>query len=154
MDARPYIVNNLDLTAERALKATADLSDDEARQRPHRLASIVWQLGHITFYDGRAAARAGGDVVVPAEYEALFKIGTGDAANLPPLMEVRQVFEAQHRKLVEATNRANLEEPTKIPHPTAKTIGESSAYTIGHRGYHTGKIATLRALIGKNRVFG
>jgi uncharacterized damage-inducible protein DinB len=144
----------LDLTAERALKATADLSDEEARKRPQGLASIVWQLGHIAFYDGRATARAGGDVVVPAEYEALFKIGTGDAANFPPLAEVRKVFEAQHRKLVEATNRANLDDAPKAPHPTAKTIGESSAYTIGHRGYHTGKIATLRALIGKSRVFG
>lgn len=35
-----------------------------------------------------------------------------------------------------------------------RSVGEALLFLTYHRGYHIGKITTLRALLGKQRVFG
>ncbi|MFN3286306.1 MAG: hypothetical protein ACK45F_08505 [bacterium] len=38
--------------------------------------------------------------------------------------------------------------------PHYRNVGEMLALSAYHRGYHIGKMTTVRALLGKRRLFG
>ncbi|MDR7518073.1 MAG: DinB family protein [Armatimonadota bacterium] len=129
------------------------MNDDEARRSPTGgLSPIVWQTGHITLTDFGMARRAGDLTSPPEGYTELFAPGTGGEAAYPPIASVSEAMERAHHVLEEVAKSADLDGPAES-HNYA-TVGEMLIFAIYHRGYHIGKMTTLRALLGKKRLFG
>jgi uncharacterized damage-inducible protein DinB len=148
------LLYGLNATHERISKVLDDLTDDDARRQPAPgLAPIVWQAGHIALIDAQYARRVDQQTAAPAGFEDLFKIGTGgEPAAYPSLSAVRAVVDAAQRAMVAiATTRPAS---TPVDSPRYKTVGEMLTFAVYHRGYHVGKITTLRAMLKKPRLFG
>jgi hypothetical protein len=156
MDVRTAIQFQLQRTHERVQQCLADLSADEARRSPLlRLSPVVWQVGHVTFYDALYVDRAGVGPAVPAipnEYEQLFKAGTGGQAEYPPIDQVWKVFDRTNAALHAIAERGDLAQP--VEGQLYKDVGSMLLFACVHRNYHIGKMATLRALLDKPVLFG
>lgn len=149
---RELITYGLETTYARVVMCVDDLSEEDARERPSRLTPVIWQLGHLVIRDSGYLTRAGGSIEIPAAYEAIFKMGTGTAVDYPMLAEVRRYFETVQRGLLDAARSTDLAKP--VEGRSYRTAGEVLTFTAYHRGYHVGKMTTLRALLGKPRLFG
>lgn len=149
---RDLIVYGLESSFGRVVRCLEDVSGDEARATPQGLSPMIWQLGHLVVVDGGYLRYAGGGIEIPSAYAGLFAMGTGGAADYPPLDEVRRHHEAVQRALVEAARTADLARP--VEGRSYRTAGEVLIFTGYHRGYHVGKMTTLRALLRKPRLFG
>ncbi len=148
MDAAATIAQQLTVTHDRLRRAIDGLTEDDARQvLAGRLAPVVWQVGHLAYVDSNYVQRGGGSPPAPPHYADLFKPGTGGQQDYPPLGEVWSVFEGAQRGLLSVARAADLAAP--LDFPAYKSVGEMLVYSCFHRGYHIGKIATLRALLGK-----
>ncbi|TMJ03789.1 MAG: DinB family protein [Bacillati bacterium ANGP1] len=152
MDPRSIVVYGLTASFTRVQRCVEDVSDSEAVQTPHNLTPIIWQLGHLALSDGGFLRLAGGTSPAPELFKGFFKTGSGGPAGYPPLGEVKPVFEAAQRELERLAQFANLEQP--VESRNCATIGEMLIFAAYHRGYHIGKMTTLRALLGKPRLFG
>jgi len=151
-DYRTLVTRGLINTHERVQLCTADLSDEEAGRVVVGLTPMIWQVGHVTMTEVGYAKRSGVAVEVPSSYEALFKMGTGGQATYPPLADVRQAFEATHQALLKVASTADFATP--VEGRGYSNIGEMLVGACVHRGYHIGKMTTLRALLEKKRLFG
>ena len=149
---RDLIVYGLDSSFTRVIRCVEDLTDAEAAARPHGLTPVIWQLGHLVVSDAGYLRHAGGEVELPAEFPDLFGMGTGGAAAFPPLGAVRPRFEEIQRRLLEAARRVDLDRPAEGR--SYRTAGQVLIFVGYHRGYHIGKMTTLRALLRKPRLFG
>jgi hypothetical protein len=152
MDPKAALRYALEATRERVLRCVQDLSEEEAGRGVYGLSPVVWQVGHVAFTDGQLLQRAGGASPVPEGYASLFGTGTGGQAAYPPLQEVCAAFEAAHAALAQLLEAASVDGPVDGRH--FRTVGEMVAFSAYHRGYHVGKMATLRSLLGKPRLFG
>ncbi|MGH2436109.1 MAG: DinB family protein [bacterium] len=149
---RELVTYGLETTFARVIKCVEDLSEDKARESPAGLTPVIWQLGHLVVSDAGYLSRAGGSAEIPESYGALFRTGTGGVADYPRLPEVRQYFDTIQRGLLEAARTTDLSRP--VEGRSYRTTGEVLIFTGYHRGYHVGKMTTLRALLGKSRMFG
>jgi len=148
MDASTYVTYMLGVSHGRLREAVNGVSEADARRlMAGKLTPIVWQLGHIALVDGNYVRYAGGDSPVPARYTDLFKQGSGGEQDYPPLSEVWNVFDSTHRALTDRAGGTNYQAP--VDALSYKTVGEMLMYSNYHRGYHIGKIMTLRSLLGK-----
>ena len=148
MDAKAHVTQMLNLSHNRVREAIDGVSDADARRvMAGKLTPIVWQVGHLALVDGAYVRRAGGESPVPARYAELFKQGSGGEQDYPPLSEVWSVFDSTHRALADRAADADYDKP--VDSPTYKTIGDMLLYSSYHRGYHIGKIMSLRGLLGK-----
>jgi hypothetical protein len=148
MDAKGYVTQMLSLSHTRLREAIDGVSDADARRvMAGKLTPVVWQVGHLALVDGNYVRRAGGESPVPARYAELFKQGSGGEQDYPPLSEVWKVFDTTHRVLMDRASDADYEAP--IDAPAYKTVGAMLLYSSYHRGYHIGKIMSLRGLLGK-----
>jgi len=152
VDSRDVIRFGLTASFTRTQRCVEDVSDGEAAQTPNNLTPIVWQLGHLALSDGGFLRLAGGTSPAPELFKGLFKTGSGGPADYPPLGEVKPVFEAAQRELERLAQSANLDQ--SVESRNYATIGEMLVFAAYHRGYHVGKMTTLRALLGKPRLFG
>lgn len=156
MDINAAIQFQLQRSHERVQQCIADLSSEEARRSPIlRLSPVVWQVGHLAFYDAQYAERAGvSDAVpvIPEDYEQLFKAGTGGQAAYPPIDHVWRVFDRMHAALQRIAVSGDLAKP--VEGQLYKDVGGMLMFASAHRTYHIGKMATLRALLDKPVLFG
>jgi DinB superfamily len=156
MDIDAAIQFQLQRSHERVQQCIADLSLEEARRSPiPRLSPVVWQVGHLAFYDAQYAERAGvSDAVpvIPKDYEQLFKAGTGGQAAYPPIDQVWKVFDRTHAVLQRIAASGDLAKP--VEGQLYKDVGGMLMFASSHRTYHIGKLATLRALLDKPVLFG
>lgn len=153
MDAKPIVVQQLGISHDRLKQCIDDLTDEEARRLlAGALSPVVWQLGHVAVMDASFAQRAGGTHTVPARFTDLFKMGSGGAADYPPLSDVWGAFEASHQALLATAQTADYTKP--IEGRAYSNVGEMLTYASAHRTYHIGKMTSLRALLGKKRLFG
>ncbi len=156
MDITAAIQFQLQRSHERVRQCIADLSPEEARRSPSpRLSPVVWQVGHLAFYDAQYAERAGvsdGVPVIPGDYEQLFKAGTGGQAAYPPIDHVWNVFDRMHAALQRIAAGGDLAKP--VEGQLYKDVGGMLMFASTHRTYHIGKMATLRALLDKPVLFG
>jgi len=151
MDPRS-IVYGLTASFTRVQRCVEDVSDSEAAQTPHDLTPIIWQLGHLALSDGGFLRLAGGTSPAPDSFKGFFRTGSGGPADYPPLGELKPVFEAAQRGLEELARSADLNQ--RVESRNFATIAEMLVFAAYHRGYHVGKMTTLRALLGKPRLFG
>lgn len=156
MDINAAIQFQLQRSHERVQQCIADLSSEEARRSPIlRLSPVVWQVGHLAFYDAQYAERAGVSdpvPVIPEDYEQLFKAGTGGQAAYPPIDHVWRVFDRMHAALQRIAVSGDLAKP--VEGQLYKDVGGMLMFASAHRTYHIGKMATLRALLDKPVLFG
>ncbi|MDQ7849053.1 MAG: DinB family protein [Armatimonadota bacterium] len=152
-DPRKLVAEMLEGTLQRVHRGLTDISEEDARARPQGLAPIVWQVGHIALVDARALVRSGVPVEIPPAFEPLFTAGSGEEADYPLLASVLPVLEGVNDRLRQLALEGDLARKVEGTHSYA-TAGEALLFLLYHRGYHIGKIATLRALLGKGRVFG
>lgn len=143
----------LRLTADRIRESLQDLRPEEFIARPHGLAPILWQVGHVALSDANLARRAGEPMEIPESYERLFARGTPGDGPYPPPSEVLEFFEAAQSALLELA-AGDLGRPAASPIGAYATVGGAISWNLYHRGYHHGKIMTLRALMGKPRLLG
>ena len=138
---------------ERVQRCLADLSEEDAQRCPlPRLSPIVWQVGHLALYDGRAVQKAGTVWTGPEAYERLFLAGTGGPAGYPPIWQVRETFDRTHSAILRIAEEADLARPVEGQMYT--NVGGMLIFACVHRGYHIGKMTTLRALLDKPVLFG
>jgi len=132
------------------------VSGDEMTRVPAAgLSPITWQFGHIALVDAMLGQFAGGRFAVPKEFSELFNFGTGGPARYPGFGEVKEAFDGAHQALVQIALEADYE--TSLDTPLKKyfgTVGGMLTFTCFHRGWHLGKVTTLRTLLGKARLFG
>lgn len=153
MDATAMVCQQLTVSFDRLKKCVADLTDEEARrQLAGKLSPVIWQLGHVAVSDAQFAQRAGGSYAVPPHFANLFKMGSGGQADYPSLEEVSAVLSQAHRSLLAAAQEADYTKP--LEGRSYSTVGELLVFAVQHRGYHIGKMASLRALLGKPILFG
>src|SRR5437867_3693457 len=152
VDSRDVIRFGLAASFTRVLRCVEDVSEAEAGQMPNNLSPIIWQVGHLALSDGGFLRLA--DVASPApdSFKMLVKTGSGGPADYPPLADVRPVFEAAQSELERLAQSADLSQ--RVESRNYATIGEMLVFAAYHRGYHIGKMTTLRALLGKPRLFG
>lgn len=128
------------------------ISEEEAVARPQDLAPILWQIGHIAYYEALLAAEVeGGEADVPENYGDLFKQGSEGAGEFPPLAEVVEQLKRSQAATLRLLD-GDLDAPL-AGEPLYTTLGGALLFTHYHRGYHLGKIMTLRGLLGKEPLF-
>ena len=149
MTDRDIVAQQLTTSYTRMMRALEGVSPQDATRRPApALAPIVWQAGHLAFVDAMFAQRAGDAFSAPEEYGALFRPGTGAAAEFPPLADVTRVFGQAQETLLRLAAAADFARPLEHPSRAYENVGGMLVYACFHRGYHVGKTATLRALLG------
>ncbi len=145
---RDALLFGLNATNVRLLEGLNDVTESEAQRAPVAgLSPIIWQAGHLALTDFNYARRADGTSVPPDGYAGLFNPGTGGEGKYPSLAEVRDVLSRAQQTLEGIARTADLNAP--LDTPTYKTVGEMLVFVQYHRGYHIGKIMTLRALLKK-----
>lgn len=148
MDARALISRQLAVSYDRVMRCVDGLTEEEVRQvLAGQLNPVVWQLGHRASVDSTSALRSGGAPTAPPHYADLFRPGPGGVQDYPPLEEVRAAFDGAQEELLRLAARADLSSP--LDSPAYTTVGEMLVSACVHRGSHMGKMATLRALLGK-----
>jgi hypothetical protein len=163
MDDRALLQSQLAVSHHVLKRSLDSISDDEARRMPSSLAPVVWQAGHIALANFAFARRNLAFVLaaevppaglLPGDSAALFKTGTGGTAAYPPFGDVMGAADASYDALVRAAAEMDLNAPNEGPHGIWKTQAEAFGFAVTHVWYHIGKINTLRALLGKPRLFG
>jgi len=157
MDDRALIHQQLGASRGILQHSVGDISDDEARRISiPTLSPIIWQVGHLAVTNVGFIKRAGIESIpsLPAAYRGLFESGTGGAADYPPLEAVMRVFDDTHEALLGAVAAADLDAANEGPRGVWNNVSELFAFSVTHRWYHIGKINSLRALLGKPRLFG
>ena len=157
MDSRALLQNQLSTSHQIVKQCVTDIADGETGRQPAgSLSPVIWQVGHLAVSNVNFITRAGATSgpELPERYIALFKTGTGGAAAYPPFAEVMKAFDDTHEALMRVVAEANLDTPAEGPRGIWKNVGEAFAFSNAHRWYHIGKINSLRALLGKPRLFG
>lgn len=140
------------MTGDRILQCLDDLSPDELVARPQGLAPVLWQVGHVAVTDALLLQRSGEALAIPEGFEAGFARGSGDGP-YPPTDAVRVFFDRVQQAVL-ALAGGDPQRPAVSPRGTYHTVGEGIVYNLYHRGYHHGKLMTLRALLQKPRLLG
>jgi hypothetical protein len=157
MDERTLIQQQLAGSHQAVRYALSEVSDDDARRMPHSaLSPVIWQVGHLALSNANFIRRAGvtPGSALPGTYADLFKSGTGGKAEYPPLAQIVQAFDDSHEALVRVAAEANLDAADEGPRGLWKNYAGMFEFANAHRWYHIGKIMSLRALLGKPRLFG
>jgi len=130
-----------------------DMDEEELAARPQGLAPVVWQVGHVAVFDAQLARQAGRPVDIPLGWEALFAKGSSGEGPLPPMERVMGLLRTANDQLVELC-ATDLARPVVTSSGQAAPLARALVFHLFHRGYHAGKIMTLRALLGKPRLLG
>lgn len=138
-------------------RSLGEVSDEEARRViDESLAPIIWQVGHLAWADLYLlkAAGASPSVTLPDTFTEMFKSGTGGRAAYPPLDSVLRAFDEAHGAVLKAAADLDPDAPRESSHGLWKNAGGVLLFLNDHRWYHVGKMTSLRAMLGKPRVFG
>lgn len=157
MDARALLQRQLAASHQIVKHCLSDISDDEARRMPNAtLSPVIWQVGHLAVVNASFTQRGGAapTALLPANYPDLFKTGTGGKGDYPSLETVAGAFDATHEAVMRVVAEVNLDAPNEGPRGLWKNVAEMIGFSNTHRWYHIGKIMSLRALLGKPRLFG
>ena len=115
--------------------------------------NIVWNLGHVLFYESVFLyGQSGAPEVIPESYGELFKAGTSPADwNAPPdVSEVVERFNTQLDQTVSDFEAGKFDsfKPMKIrDQMTLASLEESLAFHCFHEGVHLGRIGALKQLV-------
>ena len=115
--------------------------------------NIVWNLGHMLFYESVFLyAQSGAPQVLPESYGELFKAGSSPADwNAPPdVAEVVERYKTQIDQTASDFEAGKFEgfKPMNIrDQVTLGSLEESLAFHCFHEGVHLGRIGALKQLV-------
>ena len=150
---RDVLLNDVSRTNRIFLRTLGDPKEDEMQRSPAGgLSPIIWQAGHVIATDVYFARLCGSDVTLPDGFDALFGRGTGGVKAYPSLAEITPLYERGQAALEAVVQSAEM--GRAVESKNFKTVADALSFACFHRGYHTGKICTLRALLGYSPLFG
>jgi len=152
LTVRDVFLMEINRTNRILLRTLEDLSADELQRSPVTgLSPVIWQVGHVAATDAYFAGMCGADLTLPEAFTGLFGRNTGGAKPYPGLGDVKAVYEAGQQALEALTQSAEM--GRAIESKNFKTVADALSFNCFHRGYHIGKICTLRALMGRAPLF-
>jgi hypothetical protein len=150
--AREVLLMEIGRTNRILLRTLEDLSADELQRSPvSNLSPVIWQVGHVAATDAYFAGMCGADVTVSEEFRGLFGRNSGGPKPYPGLVDVKLVYDMGQQALEALTQSAEM--GRAIESKNFKTVADALSFSCFHRGYHIGKICTLRALMGRQPLF-
>jgi len=152
LTVRDVLLNDVARTNSIFLRTLGDLTEDEMqRSMAGGLSPVIWQVGHVAVSDAFFARLCGSDVTVPEGLDVLFGRGTGGAKPYPSFAEIKPVYERVQSALEAIVQSAEM--GRAVESKNFKTVADALGFNCFHRGYHIGKICTLRALMGRQPLF-
>jgi hypothetical protein len=149
---RDIFLMEINRTNRILLRTLEDLSADELQRSPvSGLSPVIWQVGHVAATDAYFARMCGADVTLLEEFTGLFGRNSGGAKPYPGLADVKPVYEMGQQTLEALSQSAEM--GRAIESKNFKTVADALSFNCFHRGYHIGKICTLRALMGRQPLF-
>lgn len=158
------IKQEINLVKSQTDKLIADIETDMWLHSPDVLnTNLHWQIGHIflaNYLHGIASItgvsqeiRSRIDVKQHIKFFGMNSDPLAHHEEKPTKEELLQLyelgFELIHKGL-DNMDDSNLEQPTEIPNPAAKTKYEALMWLFKHQSWHNGQIATLKRIL-KNR---
>jgi hypothetical protein len=152
-------------TRELTKKLIYEIPEDKWYETPHQINSnIAWQVGHLIISQNfHSITVVTGTIekikkTIPLkEYASLYTMGiipTRNSETGPkPLVLKKQLdfMNLAAREVLLALSDDELDnrlEPTKFPHPVAKTKYEALTWAYKHEMWHCGQISMIKRIIG------
>src|SRR5262245_5726774 len=138
--------------------------DDWFWQPPGLTTHIAWQVGHLAVAQYNLCLRRIRDridadhALISDSFIESFQFGSkpvADRAQILPIEELRQVFDAVHRQSIDELSQrsdAELSVLVERPHPVFATKLAAVEWCAPHEMLHAGQIGLLRRLMGKPPV--
>ena len=149
MTAAALIKLQAERSETRFRKGLEGLDERELKARPQNLAPALWQLGHIVASDWALLNRAGVPPEIPAFFQEEYRKDTKGENLAQSAAQIWEGFAKVQAGFL-ALSGSDLDKPLVHPAGIYGNVGEGLMYMLIHRGYHHGKLMTLRALLGKS----
>lgn len=132
--------------------ALADVSEDEARQRPGGVNPIAFLAAHVLDARHFLAGMLGPPLPNPIGEALADARSADDVTDLPNLADVRREWRAVSAQLearLAAASPADLAAPSPQAFPVDDpSLGAGIGFLLQHESYHLGQIALLRRQLG------
>ena len=142
-----------------------NLDDADWFRRPSAVVThLAWQIGHLAMAEYglclfRIRGRRPEDLdLMSSKFRKQFSRGSQqepDAANNPPPVEIRAVFDRVHQQALQemaGDSAALLDEPAEEPRAVFESKLGALFFCSHHELLHAGQIGLLRRLLGKSPV--
>lgn len=142
-------------------RALDDIGDQESLERGgHKINHIRWNAAHLASAAGLMLRIMGGKEEFPENWHTLFARGAEfheDPSVYPSMDLIRDKLYGTYEKMYSALEKMtvdDLETAKEIVPEWNTTPAEALLFLCRHEFYHLGQIATLRTILGKERLFG
>lgn len=138
---------------------SAGLEGEDWYARPAGVPNTaIWTLGHLAYHRCLFLELLTGERVYPEAWRGWFEMGSTplpDPHGYPDVATCRTYLDLALAKLeayLESVAEADLAAPPLRPSRFLATKADVLAHAAAHEAHHTGSLALLRRLLGKERV--
>ncbi len=138
---------------------SAGLEGEDWYARPAGVPNpAIWTLGHIAYHRALFLELLTGERTYADDWKTRYDMGSlplDDPHDYPGVAECHELFERATEKLQAYLESVSDEELATPPLRTSRflaTRGDVLAHAIAHEAHHTGNMALLRRLLGKEKV--
>lgn len=159
MDTIVHLKYMFDNVARITGNLIADITEEESMIRgEHALNHIRWQTGHLVHSDNIILSLFDEKAEDFDLYKRIFQGGTDpsdDSSAYPSMADLRDRFSEVHQKVIRRVERATDAELSKeVGSGEHKaTVWQAITFLCAHAFYHSGQIAQVRKIIGRDRMF-
>lgn len=140
------VVHALELAQEDVLRWCEYLTNDEWNMQPFELASVAWQVRHLTRSVDRLLTYAEGGQLNPAQLEAAAQEGADTLEGHELLREFEATVEEAKQRLT-ALREVDLESVRRIGRKAMEvTLGGLLVHLAEHAARHTGQVIVAAKL--------
>ena len=161
MDVKGYLDYMMESNHGPVLKAIDGVTEEESLERGRDNTNhIRWITGHLLGSTGMAVKLLKGQTSYPQEWNQLFIRGaefSEDPSVYPSMEDLRVNLKQAYSELRAAVNKCEieyLETEREIFPGWTTTPAKAVMFLLRHEFYHMGQIATLRRILGRERLFG
>lgn len=138
-------------SAQRIRKSVEGLDPGDLMKRPQGLTPVLWQVGHLAASDASLLRRAGAAIELPSWVQDKYAKDTTGEGLSQSMDEVWAEFSKVQSAVLRLAD-SDLQKPIDHPAKIYQNVGEGLLYMLIHRGYHHGKITSLKTLIAKTKI--
>ncbi len=161
MDIKDCLKYMLDTGFPYIKQAIEDISDEESlEQGGLTINHIRWNAGHLLGSAGMMLELLGGRHDIPEDWKKVFNFATEiskDSSVYPSMREIREKLSETYDLISEALEKTPVQEleiEKEISPEWKATPAQALLFFFKHEFYHLGQIATLRKILGRERMFG
>jgi uncharacterized damage-inducible protein DinB len=120
--------------------------------------TAIWSLGHIAYHRALFLELVSGERIYPQEWTSLFAMGCEplpDPHGYPSTATCLELLDrslAGLRSYLETATQADLASPPHLPSRFLPTKADVLTHLAAHEAHHTGNLALVRRLLGKEKV--